>query len=582
MFLLLATGAAASAQTDAPTVLPFSDMVRMAQSGNLASVDVLDDSDAVAVDKHGRSFAVRTPFPHTWAMEFAKEGVKVEFANSDPAGWAQSFSRGMGLVAQLLGIVLVGGLMFMLSRGLRKMKVGEWIDYRNRTDRVLFEHVAGAEEVKEQLADIVAYLKDPDKFAMVPKPPKGIVMAGGPGTGKTLSAKAIAGEAGVPFLAVSGSDFQEMFAGLGAARVRRMFKDLRKRAPAILFIDEAESLGRKRSDGGGAVERDGDATLNQMLAEMDGFKPGSGIIVIAATNRPDMLDPAFVRSGRFDRLIVVPDPSLEARVKILEVSSKDVPLASDVDLKVIARGTPGFSGADLAGLVNDSAIRAVKRGSAVVEASDFEDSRDRKLLGGDRVTRMLDEGERKVIAYHEAGHAVTAVLQPECDPLHKGTIAPRGRSLGHVAPLPDKDSVLVRRSKLKAYLVMAMGGRAAEEIVFGEDCITTGAAADILEATKRARAMIAAFGMGSTMANREDAAGAFEARRISEETKRKVDEEVEVLLRDAYAKAVRLLTDRRDALDRVAEAFLEEETLSGGRIKALVEERGLAGDSRAA
>ncbi|WP_173050975.1 AAA family ATPase [Bosea sp. ANAM02] len=463
---------------------------------------------------------------------------------------------------------MAGLVVWLLRTARSKMAIADFVKPRDIKDRILFQHVAGADDGKEALKDIVDYLRDPSRFEAVgAKPRNGVLLVGDPGNGKTLLAKAVAGEAGVPFMACSGSQFQEMFAGVGAARVRSMFKKLRKAAPAILFIDEIDSLGKKRSSSSSSVENDSANTLNELLTQLDGLTSGSGIVIIGATNRVEVLDPALIRAGRFDMHVIVPSPDQKARTEILKVASRDVELADDVDFATIARGTSGFSGADLAILVNEAAILAGKRSAHQVTMADFDQARDNKILGGTRGTLMIDPAELETIIVHESGHALANVLLPACDPIHKGTVTPRGRSLGHIATMPLKDRVLVTRTKFLSELVMLLAGRAAEEIFFGADMVTSGATSDSDLATTTAFDMVARYGMGSSMASRVGS-----SRPLSEETKRRVDEEVEEIIRASYERAKELLLANKPALDRLCARFREEDTLDGDEIRRIVAE----------
>ncbi len=360
--------------------------------------------------------------------------------------------------------------------------------------------MAGIDEAKEDLQEIVEFLRDPQKFQRLGgRIPRGVLLVGPPGTGKTLTARAVAGEANVPFFTISGSDFVEMFVGVGASRVRDMFEQAKKNAPCIIFIDEIDAVGRHRGAGLGGGNDEREQTLNQLLVEMDGFEPNEGIIIIAATNRPDVLDPALLRPGRFDRQIVVPNPDITGREKILKVHMRKVPLAPDVDVKTLARGTPGFSGADLMNLVNEAALLAARRSKRLVTMAEFEDAKDKVMMGAERRTLVMTEEEKKLTAYHEAGHALVALHQEASDPIHKATIIPRGRALGMVMRLPEKDQVSLTRAKCKADLAVAMGGRVAEEMIFGYEKVTSGASGDIQMATKLARAMATQFGMSDKL-----------------------------------------------------------------------------------
>jgi cell division protease FtsH len=446
--------------------------------------------------------------------------------------------------------------------------------------RVTFDDVAGIDEAKSELQEIVEFLKDPQKFQRLGgKIPKGVLLVGPPGTGKTLLARAIAGEANVPFFTISGSDFVEMFVGVGASRVRDMFEQGKKNAPCIIFIDEIDAVGRHRGAGLGGGNDEREQTLNQMLVEMDGFESNEGVILIAATNRPDVLDPALLRPGRFDRQVVVPNPDVNGREKILRVHMRKVPLASDVDPKVIARGTPGFSGADLANLVNEAALLAARIGKRVVAMAEFEAAKDKVMMGSERRSLVMSEAEKRMTAYHEGGHALCAMHEPECDPVHKATIIPRGRALGLVMSLPEGDRYSKSKSKLLAELTMAMGGRAAEEIIFGPDKVSNGAAGDIKMATDQARRMITEWGMSDKLgmiAYGDNSQEVFlghsvtQSKNVSEATAREIDGEIKDIIDHAYAKARRILTENVEELHRLARGLLEHETLSGDEIRTVL------------
>jgi cell division protease FtsH len=446
--------------------------------------------------------------------------------------------------------------------------------------RVTFDDVAGIDEAKAELQEIVEFLKDPQKFQRLGgKIPKGVLLVGPPGTGKTLLARAIAGEANVPFFTISGSDFVEMFVGVGASRVRDMFEQGKKNAPCIIFIDEIDAVGRHRGAGLGGGNDEREQTLNQMLVEMDGFESNEGVILIAATNRPDVLDPALLRPGRFDRQVVVPNPDVNGREKILRVHMRKVPLAADVDPKVIARGTPGFSGADLANLVNEAALLAARLGKRVVAMLEFENAKDKVLMGAERRSLVMSEAEKRMTAYHEGGHALCAINEPECDPVHKATIIPRGRALGLVMSLPEGDRYSKSKSKLLAELTMAMGGRAAEEIIFGADKVSNGAAGDIKMATDQARRMVTEWGMSDKLgmiAYGDNSQEVFlghsvtQTKNVSEATARAIDGEVKGIIDAAYGKAKQILTEHLDELHRLARGLLEHETLSGEEIRAVL------------
>ncbi|WP_181706631.1 ATP-dependent zinc metalloprotease FtsH [Chthonobacter rhizosphaerae] len=446
--------------------------------------------------------------------------------------------------------------------------------------RVTFDDVAGVDEAKEDLQEIVEFLRDPQKFQRLGgRIPRGVLLVGPPGTGKTLIARAVAGEANVPFFTISGSDFVEMFVGVGASRVRDMFEQAKKNAPCIIFIDEIDAVGRHRGAGLGGGNDEREQTLNQLLVEMDGFEANEGIIIIAATNRPDVLDPALLRPGRFDRQIVVPNPDVAGREKILKVHVRKVPLAPDVDLKILARGTPGFSGADLMNLVNEAALLAARRSKRLVTMAEFEDAKDKVMMGAERRTLVMSEEEKKLTAYHEAGHALVALHMPASDPIHKATIIPRGRALGMVMRLPERDQVSLTRAKCKADLAVAMGGRVAEELIFGYEKVTSGASADIKMATNLARAMATQFGMSDRLGpllygdNQDEVfLGHTVARHqsVSDETQSIVDEEIKGFVNQGYETAKRVLTDNIDQLHAIAQGLLEYETLNGEEIRGLI------------
>lgn len=451
----------------------------------------------------------------------------------------------------------------------------------SKLGKVTFADVAGIDEAKNELEEIVDFLKDPNKFRKLGgKIPRGVLLIGPPGTGKTLLARAIAGEANVPFFNISGSEFVEMFVGVGASRVRDMFEQGKKNAPCIIFIDEIDAVGRHRgvAFGGGNDERE--QTLNQLLVEMDGFEENNGVIVISATNRPDVLDPALLRPGRFDRQVIVPSPDLKGREQILQVHLKKVPLAEDVDAKVLARGTPGFSGADLANLVNEAALLAARRGKRVVCMEELEESKDKVMMGAERRSMVMTDEARKLTAYHEAGHAIVALHIPESDPIHKATIIPRGQALGMVMRLPETDRVSVSRVKLEADLAVAAGGRIAEEMIFGHDKVTTGASADIEQATNIARHMIIEWGMSDKLGflSYSDDTGqniflggsSGGVKSVSAETAKVIDSEIRAITDRTYARAKKILEDNRDKLELLAQGLLEHETLSGDEIKNII------------
>ncbi|HMU22852.1 MAG TPA: ATP-dependent zinc metalloprotease FtsH [Sphingorhabdus sp.] len=493
------------------------------------------------------------------------------------------------LLYQALPFLLILGIAFFVLRQMQKgggaggaMGFGKSKAkmLTEKHGRVTFDDVAGIDEAREELQEIVEFLKDPHKFSRLGgKIPKGALLVGSPGTGKTLLARAIAGEAGVPFFTISGSDFVEMFVGVGASRVRDMFDQAKKNAPCIVFIDEIDAVGRSRGAGLGNQNDEREQTLNQLLVEMDGFEANEGIIIIAATNRPDVLDPALLRPGRFDRQVVVPRPDIDGRVKILAVHMKKVPLAPDVDPRVIARGTPGFSGADLANLVNEAALLAARRGKRLVAMKEFEDAKDKVMMGTERRSMVMTEDEKRMTAYHEAGHAIVAIHEPASDPIHKATIIPRGRALGMVMRLPERDNYSYHRDKMHANLAVSMGGRVAEELVFGYDKVSSGASGDIQYATSLARDMVTQWGMSDDLGplqyeEKQDGYlgyGYSQRSAMSDETAKKIDAEIRKLVEGGYAKATALLKKHRKQLNLLAEALLEFETLSGDEIKQLLE-----------
>ena len=493
------------------------------------------------------------------------------------------------LLYQALPFLLILGIAFFVLRQMQKgggaggaMGFGKSKAklLTEKHGKVTFDDVAGIDEAREELQEIVEFLKDPQKFSRLGgKIPKGALLVGSPGTGKTLLARAIAGEAGVPFFSISGSDFVEMFVGVGASRVRDMFEQAKKNAPCIVFIDEIDAVGRSRGAGLGNQNDEREQTLNQLLVEMDGFEANEGIIIVAATNRPDVLDPALLRPGRFDRQVVVPRPDIDGRVKILAVHMKKVPLAPDVDGRVIARGTPGFSGADLANLVNEAALLAARRGKRLVAMQEFEDAKDKVMMGTERKSMVMTEDEKKMTAYHEAGHAIVSIYEAASDPIHKATIIPRGRALGMVMRLPERDNYSYHRDKMHANLSVSMGGRVAEELIFGYDKVSSGASSDIQYATSLARDMVTQWGMSDAMGplqyeERQEGYlgyGMSQRSAMSDETAQKIDAEIRKLVEGGHKRATELLTTHNEQLHLLANALLEFETLSGDEINQLLE-----------
>ncbi len=493
------------------------------------------------------------------------------------------------MLGQSLPLLLILGLGFFAVRQMQKGGGSGAMGFgkskakllTERSGRVTFDDVAGIDEAREELQEIVEFLRDPSRFSKLGgQIPKGALLVGSPGTGKTLLARAIAGEAGVPFFTISGSDFVEMFVGVGASRVRDMFEQAKKNAPCIVFIDEIDAVGRHRGHGLGNSNDEREQTLNQLLVEMDGFEANEGIIIIAATNRPDVLDPALLRPGRFDRQVVVPIPDIEGREKILGVHMKKVPLAPDVNPRVIARGTPGFSGADLANLVNEAALLAARRNKRLVAMQEFEDAKDKVMMGAERRSMVMTDDEKKMTAYHEAGHAIVSVNEAASDPIHKATIIPRGRALGMVMRLPERDSYSYHRDKMLANLSVSMGGRVAEEVIFGHDKVSSGASSDIQYATGLARNMVLRWGMSDKLGpllyeESQDGylgMGTSQRTMMSSDTAKLIDAEIRALVDNAHARARAIISDHADKLHLLAEALLEYETLSGEEIRQLIDQ----------
>jgi cell division protease FtsH len=530
-----------------------------------------------ATDGGGHKFSVTTPGSQDELLKrMETHGVNIDVQSNQTPVWMQ-------VLQVILFPALMLGLWFFIMRqmqggargamGFGKSKAKLLTENKNR---VTFDDVAGVDEAKEELSEIVDFLKEPGKFQRLGgKIPKGALLVGPPGTGKTLLARAIAGEAGVPFFSISGSDFVEMFVGVGASRVRDMFEQAKKNAPCIIFIDEIDAVGRHRGAGLGGGNDEREQTLNQLLVEMDGFEASEHIILVAATNRPDVLDPALLRPGRFDRQIVVPNPDITGREKILRVHMKNVPLAADVETKTVARGTPGFSGADLANLVNEAALMAARKNRRMVTMRDFEDAKDKVMMGAERKSMVMTEEEKKMTAYHEGGHAIIALNVPNTDPVHKATIIPRGRALGMVMQLPERDKLSMSYEQMTSRLAILFGGRVAEELIFGKQHVTSGASSDISQATKLARAMVTKWGFSDKLGVVEYGENQDEvflghsvarSQNVSEATSEIIDEEVKRLTQHGFDEARRILTERIEDLHTLAKAMLEYETLSGDEI----------------
>ena len=565
----------------AATQVAYSDFIGEVNAGRVRDV-VIQGRTVSGQLTDGRTFQTYTPEDTSLVPRLTEKGVRV-IAKPEDDGVNPVLHAVLNWFPMLL---LIGVWIFFMRQmqggGGRAMGFGKSRArlLTEKQGRITFGDVAGIDEAKAELEEIVEFLKDPQKFQRLGgKIPKGVLLVGPPGTGKTLLARAIAGEANVPFFTISGSDFVEMFVGVGASRVRDMFEQGKKNAPCIIFIDEIDAVGRHRGAGLGGGNDEREQTLNQMLVEMDGFESNEGVILIAATNRPDVLDPALLRPGRFDRQVVVPNPDVNGREKILRVHMRKVPLASDVDPKIIARGTPGFSGADLANLVNEAALLAARMGKRVVAMYEFEHAKDKVMMGAERRSLVMSDAEKKMTAYHEAGHALCAMHEPECDPVHKATIIPRGRALGLVMSLPEGDRYSKSKSKLLAELTMAMGGRAAEEIIFGADKVSNGASGDIKMATNQTRMMVTEWGMSDKLgmiAYGDNSQEVFlghsvtQNKNVSEATAREIDTEIKEIIDGAYARAKKILSDNIDQLHGVARGLLEHETLSGDEIRQVL------------
>ena len=564
-----------------PVEMSYSDLLKARDDGNIVSIEVRGET-VKATLRDESVVTVITPVPNAALVDSIQEkGAAVDVKTTRQSLWVSA-------LIGLLPFILIIGLWILIMRqmqggargamGFGKSKAKLLTEHKGRKT---FDDVAGVDEAKEELQEVVDFLKDPAKFQRLGgKIPKGALLVGPPGTGKTLLARAVAGEAGVPFFSISGSDFVEMFVGVGASRVRDMFEQAKKNAPCIIFIDEIDAVGRHRGAGLGGGNDEREQTLNQLLVEMDGFEANEGIILIAATNRPDVLDPALLRPGRFDRQVVVPNPDVAGREKILRVHMKDVPLAADVNTKTIARGTPGFSGADLANLVNEAALMAARKDRRMVTHRDFEDAKDKVMMGAERKSMAMNEEERRLTAYHEGGHAIVAMNVKMADPVHKATIVPRGQALGMVMQLPEGDRYSMKYQQMVDRIAIMAGGRVAEELIFGKENITSGASSDIQQASKLARRMVTQWGFSDvlgTVAYGENEQEVFlghsvaRSQNVSEDTARIIDAEVKRLVTEGWDEARKILTDKSADLETLAQALLEYETLSGQEIKDLLE-----------
>jgi cell division protease FtsH len=561
--------------------IPYSTFLDKVESGDVKKVTISGRKIGI-VDNAGAHFVTNSPDDPNLVDKLVRHKIIIE---------AEPQEEGMPtLFAVLLNwfpiLLLIGVWIFfmrqMQSGGGRAMGFGKSRArlLTEKTGRVTFDDVAGIDEAKQELEEIVEFLRDPQKFQRLGgRIPKGVLLVGPPGTGKTLLARAIAGEANVPFFTISGSEFVEMFVGVGASRVRDMVEQAKKNAPCLVFIDEIDAVGRHRGAGLGGGNDEREQTLNQLLVEMDGFEANEGVILIAATNRPDVLDPALLRPGRFDRQVVVPNPDVLGREKILKVHLRKVPLAPDVEARIIARGTPGFSGADLANLVNEAALLAARKNRRVVSMQELEDAKDKVMMGTERRSMVMTDEEKKLTAYHEAGHAIATLHCKASDPIHKATIIPRGRALGMVMRLPEKDQYAMARDQLEANLVVAMGGRVAEEIIFGRDKVTTGASNDIAQATAIARKMVTEWGMSDKLGplryneNQEEiflGHSVAQQKNVSDATAEVIDQEVRAIVDNADLKCRTILTEHIEDLHTLAKSLLEYETLTGEEIKALL------------
>ena len=561
--------------------IAYSEFLQRLDQGSVKSVEIAGDSVSGKFTNDA-SFRTYSPGDAQLVQRLADKGVQFR------ARPEEQTSFWMILIYQSLPFLLIMGVAFFVMRQMQKNAGSGAMGFgksrarmlTEKQGRVTFDDVAGIDEAREELQEIVDFLKDPTRFARLGgKIPKGALLVGSPGTGKTLLARAIAGEANVPFFTISGSDFVEMFVGVGASRVRDMFEQAKKNAPCIVFIDEIDAVGRHRGAGLGNGNDEREQTLNQLLVEMDGFEANEGIIIIAATNRPDVLDPALLRPGRFDRQVVVARPDIDGRVKILAVHMKKVPLAPDVEPRTIARGTPGFSGADLANLVNEAALLAARKGKRLVAMKEFEEAKDKVMMGAERKSMVMTEEEKRSTAYHEAGHALVSLHVPGCDPLHKVTIIPRGRALGVTWNLPERDRYSMSMKQMKARLALCFGGRIAEQLIYGMDELNTGASNDIQQATDMARSMVTEYGMSEKLGwlrYRDNQDEVFlghsvaRAQSVSEDTARLIDAEVRRLIEEAEGTARAVLTDNLDELHRLAGALLEFETLNGEEAKKVI------------
>ncbi len=568
-------------QQASPGGIAFSQLLREVDQGHVHEV-LIEGSQISGTFADGRNFQTFAPDDPSLIQHFYAKGVSITaYPQQSDLPWSSLLESWLPFIATI-GITLIFSLSRMQDIGGKTLGFGKSpAKLLTKTNsRVTFEDVAGVDEARSDLQEIVEFLQDPAKFQQLGgRIPRGVLLVGSPGVGKTLIARAVAGEANVPFFTISGSDFVEMFVGVGASRVRDMFEQAKKSAPCIVFIDEIDAVGRHRGAGLGGGNDEREQTLNQLLVEMDGFQTNEGIIIIAATNRPDVLDGALLRPGRFDRQIIVPNPDVVGREQILNVHVRKVPLAPDVNLKTIARGTPGFTGADLMNLVNEAALLAARRNKRLVTQTEFDDAKEKIIMGPERKSLVMTEEEKLLTAFHEAGHAIIALNAEAADPVHKATIIPRGQTIGMVLQLPEGDKLSMSRNQMTSRLAILMGGRVAEEIVFGRDRVTSGAASDIEQATRLARMMVTRWGLSDalgTIAYGENQEKVFfgysVARRqdISQATVQRIDAEIRRLIEEGCTKAKRILSERRSDLEVLANGLLKYETLSGDEIRGLL------------
>ena len=563
----------------------FSEFLSEVENGRVVQVEI-QGNNINGVFSNGEKFSTYVPNDPNLIEKLSERGVSISASPLE-----EKMPSLFGILLSWFPMLLLIAVWIFFMRQMQGGKGGAMGFGKSKaklmnelTGKVTFNDVAGIEEAKEEVEEVVEFLKDPKKFSRLGgKIPRGCLLVGPPGTGKTLLARAIAGEANVPFFTISGSDFVEMFVGVGASRVRDMFEQGKKHAPCIIFIDEIDAVGRSRGAGLGGGNDEREQTLNQLLVEMDGFDTNEGVIIIAATNRPDVLDPALLRPGRFDRQVVVSNPDIIGREKILKVHAKKISMSPDVNLRTVARGTPGFSGADLANLVNEAALLAARKNKRIVTFQEFEEAKDKVMMGAERRSMVMTEDEKKLTAYHEGGHAIVSFNLENSDPIHKATIIPRGRALGMVMNLPERDKYQYTIKEFKAKITMCFGGRVAEELIFGKDNITSGAGggsgSDINQATKIAKAMVTKYGMSEELGpmeygeNEEEIfLGRSVARQqnMSEEMTRKVDIEVRKLIDEGYDKAKKILTEKLEDLHKLAKALLTYETLTGDEIEDLI------------